>query len=73
MSRCWAYETSLAIGMPLENSLPKDLYFYEYYKDSKYLHVYDESLKGKCEGSFWTVEDIEGLLCEGKEYRERIL
>lgn len=44
VSRCWAYETSLACGIDLPDKLPDDLYFYKYYKDEPFLHVVDSSL-----------------------------
>lgn len=44
MSRCWAYETSLACGVDLPDKLPDNLYFYEYYKDEPYLHVVDSNM-----------------------------
>jgi histone deacetylase 1/2 len=44
VARCWAYETSLAVGVDLPDKLPTDLNFFDYYKEDPYLHVYDSAL-----------------------------
>lgn len=41
VSRCWAYETSLAGGVDLPEQLPKSLHFYDYYRLDKNLHFGD--------------------------------
>lgn len=41
VSRCWAYEASLAGNVELPEKLPKSLYFYDYYKLDKNLHFGD--------------------------------
>jgi len=45
----------LACGIDLKNELPEDLYFYEYYKEEPFLHIYDHSQSNKVSdsGSFW--------------------
>lgn len=54
VSRCWAYETSLACKVDLPNELPKDLYFYEYFKNDPFLHIQDKDLfNGKNNVSTW--------------------
>lgn len=47
VSRCWAYETSLACNVELPDKLPDSLYYYQYYRDEPYLHVVDTNLFNK--------------------------
>ena len=61
MARCWAYETSLACGIKLDSRLPEDLYFYEYYKDEPYLHIYDSSLNSNGDDACYWKFDRENL------------
>lgn len=42
VSRCWAYEASLAGNVELPSELPKSLYFYDYYRQDKNLHFGDQ-------------------------------
>ena len=37
VARCWAYETSICLGMELENSIPNND-FYEFYGPDYKLH-----------------------------------
>lgn len=56
VARCWAYETSLAVGIDIPDRLPETLQFYEYYKNDPYLHVYDSTLMGSqsnTEVAYW--------------------
>jgi histone deacetylase 1/2 len=43
VARCWAYETSLALGIELPNQLPDNLYFGSYYRTDSNLHVSEAS------------------------------
>jgi histone deacetylase 1/2 len=38
VSRCWAYETSLVLNYDLQNELPKNLEYYDMYKNDPVLH-----------------------------------
>jgi hypothetical protein len=42
VSRCWAYETSIAIGQELSNDLPYNDFFEYFYPDYK-LHIEPQS------------------------------
>ncbi len=76
VARCWAYETSLACGIEIPNKLPEDLYFYNYYKDEPYLHIYDSVLhKKKEEGSYWIFNKEQThsyAIYDDKLYQERV-
>lgn len=39
VARCWTYETGLMVGVDIENEIPKQDYFYNYYgKDVNKIH-----------------------------------
>lgn len=45
VARCWAYEASIAGQVELPEKLPNSLYFYDYYKNDKNLHVGDQNFE----------------------------
>lgn len=57
VARCWAYETSIALNYELPNQLPSDLYFYQYYQNDPFLHIYDGSMAKErdSENTAWKV------------------
>jgi histone deacetylase 1/2 len=39
VSRLWTYETSIALGIDLDNNLPTRDRYYDYYKNDSKLHI----------------------------------
>jgi len=79
VARCWAYETSLAVGIDVPDKLPETLHFYEYYKNEPYLHVYDSSLMNthdNIEAAYWKFNKDNAkqyAIYNDKFYAERVL
>jgi len=57
VSRLWTYETSIALGIDLDNNLPTRDRYYDYYKNDTKLHI---NPKTNVENKN-TVQDIEKL------------
>ena len=78
VARCWAYETSIACNVELPDELPSNLYYYKYYKNEPYLHIFDASLNNKngqlC--SYWEFNKGDHksyAIYDQKGYADRVL
>ncbi len=62
----------------MDQKLPKDLYFYEYYKNDPYLHIFDSSLNNQSsENACYWKFDKENLkhyaIYDTKSFKHEIL